>query len=186
MIAFYKQWENPTAWVYLGLHGTYGILWALKSRIFPDRQWEQPTGWMYGLVIWGGLSLYWVAPWILVARGAQAPAWYLAFCISLNIFGVFFNFVADMQKYTILSLQPDRLFTGGMFSQVRSINYFGEMLIYAGFSLLAMHWLPVVILLAWIIFIWLPFMRKKDHRLSRYPEFAAYQDRTQMFVPFLF
>lgn len=186
MIVLYKQWENPTAWVYLALHGTYGILWVLKSRIFPDWQWEQPTGWLYGLVIWGGLSLYWVAPWLLMARGVQAPAWYLGLCISLNIFGVFFNFVADMQKYTTLSLQPNRLFTGGVFSKIRSINYFGEMLIYFGFSLLAMHWLPVVILLVWIIFVWLPFMRKKEHRLSRYPEFAAYKNRTKMFIPFLF
>ena len=44
MMAVYDQWDNPTAWVYLGLHGSYGILWVLKSRIFGDRQWEQPTG----------------------------------------------------------------------------------------------------------------------------------------------
>ena len=41
-----------------------GYYWLLNlwSRIFGDRQWEQPTGWGYGLVIWGGLTLYWIAP----------------------------------------------------------------------------------------------------------------------------
>ncbi len=62
LLAVYDQWDNPTAWVYLALHGTYGLLWVLKSRMFPDKQWEQPTSLAYGLVIWAGLSLYWIAP----------------------------------------------------------------------------------------------------------------------------
>ena len=41
MMAWFNQWQNPTAWVYLALHGTYGILWILKGQIFPDAQWEQ-------------------------------------------------------------------------------------------------------------------------------------------------
>ena len=31
----YKNFSLP-AYVYLSLHGTYGILWLLKERIFPD------------------------------------------------------------------------------------------------------------------------------------------------------
>src|SRR5512144_3101983 len=77
MIAIYHQWENPTAWVYLGMHGTYGILWVLKSRIFPDKQWDQPCSLWYGLYIWGGLTLYWIAPWLIALRGLQAPGWLL-------------------------------------------------------------------------------------------------------------
>ncbi|RMG87786.1 MAG: steroid 5-alpha reductase, partial [Chloroflexi bacterium] len=30
LIAIFNQWENPTAWVYWGLHGSYGVLWVLK------------------------------------------------------------------------------------------------------------------------------------------------------------
>jgi hypothetical protein len=41
MMALHNQWQNSTAWIYLALHGTYGILWVLKSRFFPDKQWEQ-------------------------------------------------------------------------------------------------------------------------------------------------
>lgn len=186
LMAVYDQWANPTAWVYLALHGSYGFLWVLKSRIFPDRQWEQTTGLGYGLVIWAGLSLYWVAPWLLNSRGVQAPGWYLALCISLYSFGVFFHFTADIQKYTALQLQPGRLITTGMFALSRNINYFGELLIYAAFALLAMHWIPIVILLAWVAVYWLPNMRRKDRSLSRYPEFEAYRSRTRLFIPFLF
>jgi hypothetical protein len=41
MMAVYDQWQNPTAWVYLALHGSYGFLWVIKGMLFPDRQWEK-------------------------------------------------------------------------------------------------------------------------------------------------
>jgi steroid 5-alpha reductase family enzyme len=186
LIALYDQWQNPTAWVYLALHGTYGLLWVLKSRFFPDRSWEQATSLAYGLVIWAGLSLYWVAPWLLVSRNVRAPGWYLGLCVALTAFGVFFHFSSDMQKYAILHQQSPRLITEGLFSLSRNINYFGELLIYLGFGLLAMHWLPIVILLAWVIFVWLPNMRRKDRSLARYPGFEAYKQRTRLFIPFIF
>jgi steroid 5-alpha reductase family enzyme len=186
LMGIYHQWENPTAWIYLALHGCYGLLWVLKSRVFPDRQWEQATGVAYGLVIWAGLSLYWVAPWLLVAREVQAPGWYLALCVSLYIFGVFFHFAADMQKHTSLQLRPGRLITEGLWSHLRNPNYFGEFLIYLGFGLLAMHWLPVAILLLWVLVVWFPNMRKKDRSLARYPEFARYRAQSKQFIPFIY
>ena len=39
LINYYDASSNITIWIYLGLHGTYGILWVLKSLIFPDK-WE--------------------------------------------------------------------------------------------------------------------------------------------------
>jgi protein-S-isoprenylcysteine O-methyltransferase Ste14 len=183
-VAIYDQWSNSTAWIYLALHGTYGLLWVLKSRIFPDGRWEQPTGWGYGLVIWGGLSLYWIAPGLLTWRGVEAPPWYLGLCVSLYTVGVFFHFSADMQKYTALKLQPG-LITDGLFALCRNPNYLGELLIYLGFGLLAMHWLPLVVIGLFIAIIWYPNMRRKDRSLSRYPGFAAYKDRTKLLIPFL-
>jgi len=183
-MAVYHQWRNPTAWVYLALHGTYGILWVLKSRIYGDRQWEQRTGLGYGLVIWGGLTLYWIAPWLLTSRGVVAPGWYAGVCISLYVFGVFFHFASDMQKHTALRLHPG-LITDGLFACVRNPNYFGELLIYLGFGLLAMHWLPLVVIALFVVFVWLPNMRRKDRSLARYDGFKAYRRRTKLFLPFL-
>jgi protein-S-isoprenylcysteine O-methyltransferase Ste14 len=186
LIAGYGQWRNPTAWVYLALHGVYGVLWGLKSRFFPDQQWERPTGIGYGLVIWAALSLYWLAPWLLTARGVQAPPWYLALCVATYTFGVFLHFAADMQKHTTLRLRPGVLMTDGLWARVRNPNYFGELLIYLGFGLLAMHWAPLLVLLLFIACVWLPNMRRKDRSLARYPEFAAYRARSKLFIPFLF
>jgi protein-S-isoprenylcysteine O-methyltransferase Ste14 len=186
LIALYGQWDNPTAWVYLALHGAYGALWVFKSQVFPDKQWEQPASIGYGLVIWGGLSLYWLAPWLLMARGVHAPAWCLGGCVALYTLGVFLHFAADMQKHTFLRLRPGELMTDGLWSRVRNPNYLGELLIYLGFGLLAMHWAPLVIVLLFVLFVWLPNMRRKDRSLARYPEFAAYKSRTRLLIPFVF
>ncbi len=186
LMAIYHQWHNPTAWIYLALHGTYGVLWVLKSRIFPDKSWEQPATWRFALIAWGGLSVYWVAPWILTSRGVQAPPWYLAMCVCLYTFGVFFHFASDMQKYMWLKLRPGQLLTQGLWARVRNPNYFGELLIYLGFGLLAIHWLPVLLLAAFVLVYWMPNMRRKDASLARYPDFAGYKAQSKLFIPGIF
>jgi len=183
MITVNGCWHNVTAWVYLALHGTYGVLWLLKGRLFPDASFEQPSSLAFGLAIWAGLSLYWVAPWIITSQGVMPPEWYLAGCIAAFAIGEFFHFSADMQKHEDLRLRPGQLIEDGMFSLCRNPNYFGELLIYASFSLLAMHWLPLGILALWVGAVWIPRMLKKDRSLSRYPNFNAYKERTKLFIP---
>jgi len=126
-----------------------------------------------------------VAPWIITSQGVQDAPWYLAICISIYTLGVFLHFTSDMQKYTTLKLNPGHLITTGLMTRTRNINYFGELLIYGSFVLLARHWLPAAILMAWVLFIWVPNMLKKDRSLSRYLDFNAYKERTKLFIPFL-
>lgn len=186
LMGIYNQRENPTAWVYLGLHGSYGLLWALKSRFFPDRIWEKPASPINGLGICLALSTYWIAPCLLMARGVQAPGWLLGMCTGLYAFGVFFHFAGDMQKSVHLALRLGELITGGLFSLSRNINYFGELLIYTAFALLALHLLPLLILTAWVGIYWLPNRRRKDRSLARYLDFEDYRQRTRLFIPFFF
>jgi len=185
MIAANGQWENPTAWVYLGLHGGYGLLWAAKSRIFPDRTWEREAGAARGLAIWGALTLYWIAPWILTSRGVSAPAWLLGLAAFLSGAGVFLHFAADMQKWTALRLRPGALVTDGLFARTRNPNYLGELLLYGSFALLARHWAPWAVLALFLAAVWVPNMARKDRSLGRYPEFAAWKRRAALLVPFV-
>ncbi len=185
-MAVFDRWENTTAWVYLALHGTYGLLWVLKSRIFPDRTWEQRTGPGYALVILGGLTLYWLGGLLIIVQDREAPPWLLAVCITLYALGIFLHFTADMQKHVALKLNPGHLIEDGLFAYSRNINYFGELLIYLGFGLLALHWLPILVIALFIAFVWWPNMRRKDQSLARYPNFALYKSRTRLFIPFLF
>lgn len=183
LIAAYGRWDNPTALVYLALHGAYGFFWILKSLWFGDSQWEKPCGAARGATIWGALSLYWIAPWIICAGDVRAPAAWIGACVFAYAFGVFFHFAADMQKTCWMRLNRGHLLTEGMWSRVRNPNYLGELLIYAGFGALAMHPVPMLVLAAMVAFVWVPNMRRKDASLSRYPEFAAYAARSWRMVP---
>lgn len=185
LMAWFRRWESPTAWLYLALHGSYGLLWTLKSQIFPDKQWDANCKLGYGLFIWAGLSLYWIAPLILVSQNVQAPAWLMGVCVSLYTFGIFFHYAADTQKYIELKYNPGQLITDGLMARTRNINYFGEMLIYLGFGLLAMHWIPLAVIALYLAVIWLPNMLKKDKSLSRYPQFSEYKKKSKLFVPFV-
>jgi protein-S-isoprenylcysteine O-methyltransferase Ste14 len=186
LIAGYHAWQSVWAWVYLAIHGTYGALWVLKSHYFGDKQWEQQASLGYGLFIWFGLSLYWIAPWLIVSGHAtEPPAWYIGVCIIVYSFGVFFHFASDMQKHMSLAHRRGTLLTDGLWGNLRNPNYFGELLINVSFSLLAHHWIPFVVLGAFIAAIWVPNMRKKDKSLSRYPEFAQYKANSKLFIPYL-
>tara|TARA_X000000368_G_scaffold192679_1_gene151973 strand:+ start:10888 stop:11508 length:621 start_codon:yes stop_codon:yes gene_type:complete len=185
LMYIYQNTFNINLYIYLALHGSYGILWILKSKLFPDKQWESKCSIWYGLLIWFGLSLYWIAPYLIITQNIQPPNWYIAMCISMYIFGVFFHFTSDMQKFVQLKYHPNNLITDVMFSRIRNINYLGELLIYLGFSLLAMHWAPIIALISFIIIIWIPNMFKKDKSLSKYENFEDYKKNTNIFFPFI-
>ena len=69
----YFQNFSTSAWVYLALHGSYGVLWLLKDRIFPDKQWEENVSVLYGIFVFLMLGLYWIAPFMLISSGTVTP-----------------------------------------------------------------------------------------------------------------
>jgi protein-S-isoprenylcysteine O-methyltransferase Ste14 len=169
-------------WIYLALHGTYGIMWLIKDSLYPDRQWEKEVTFGAGLVIFVFLISYWVAPFLLISSRVQPSAPLIAMAIATNLFGVFLHYGSDAQKYFTLKYQKG-LITEGFFSRSRNPNYLGEILIYLGFAMLTQHWLPFAILGVFCAFVFVPNMRKKDQSLSRYPEFAAYKERSGLLLP---
>jgi protein-S-isoprenylcysteine O-methyltransferase Ste14 len=183
LMATADAWDNPTAWLYLALHGTYGLLWVWKSRVFPDKSWEAPCSAAYGLLIWTGLTLYWIAPWWIITAQVRVPAPYAAACVSLYAVGVFLHFAADMQKNVALRLQPGKLITDGLWARVRNPNYLGELCIYLGFGLLARHWAPLAVIALFLVAVWIPNMLKKDRSLARYAEFDEYRAHSWLFLP---
>ncbi|AFY58928.1 putative protein-S-isoprenylcysteine methyltransferase [Rivularia sp. PCC 7116] len=184
ILALMIIYQNFTigAWVYLALHGTYGILWLLKDRIYPDKQWEQEVPLITGIFSFFLVSLYWVAPFILISSGSIPSPPLIAGAISINILGVFLHYGSDAQKYYTLKYKSG-LITEGFFARCRNTNYLGEILIYLGFALLVQHWLPFVILGLFTILIFIPNMIKKDKSLSRYPEFEEYKANSGLLLP---
>lgn len=181
---------SSAAWIYLALHGSYGLVWLLKDFCFPDPGWQHRITLAGGAFALFGLGLYWSFGWLLIS-GTAAPeyplpasAWF-ALCISLVITGSAIMVAADAQKYYTLRLRR-ALITDGVHRYIRHPNYLGEMMIYLGFALMVMHWLPF----AWLAYIWTTLfatnMVIKEASMSRYPEWAAYKRRSWWLVPGVF
>lgn len=184
LMAIYHNF-SLASWVYLALHGTYGIMWLIKDSLYPDSQWSEEVSVAAGISIFVFLGLYWIAPFIIVSQNVQPSAPLIAAAIATNIFGVLLHFGSDAQKYFTLKYHKG-LITEGFFSRSRNPNYLGEILIYIGFAMLAQHWLPFAVLGLVAALIFVPNMLKKDKSLSRYPEFAAYKERSGLLLPKLF
>jgi protein-S-isoprenylcysteine O-methyltransferase Ste14 len=168
--------------VYLALHGTYGIMWLLKDRMFPDKQWEQDVSLGYGVFAFAALLLYWIAPWYLISYRITPTPGYVAASVALTVLGTMLHFGSDAQKYFTLKYKAG-LITEGFFRTNRNTNYLGEFLIYAGFALLTMSWIGFIGLTAFFVGAFVPNMMRKDKSLSRYSEFAAYKAQTWLFIP---
>jgi hypothetical protein len=86
LMALYGNWSIGP-WVYLALHGTYGMLWLLKDRWYPDRQWQQPITWPVAVGGFAALGLYWLAPWLLIRSGAVPPPALVAAAVAICLLG---------------------------------------------------------------------------------------------------
>ncbi len=189
-LIWYYQNTSTAAWVYLALHGGYGLVWLIKDLAFPDPNWQIKITIGAGInAFLAVLGLYWVFGWLLISRTSQPvyplpEAVWFALCISLCLLGSVIMIAADAQKFFTLRLQRG-LITDGMHRWVRHPNYLGEMMIYGSFAMLVWHWFPVLVL-AWV---WLGIfavnMVMKEASMSRYPDWAAYKKRSWWLIPLL-
>jgi protein-S-isoprenylcysteine O-methyltransferase Ste14 len=177
--------RSDAAWTYLALHGSYGLLWLHKDRLFPDRAWEAKATPGSFAVLFALLAHFWVTPWLLVTGpGPSGPA--MAVGIGLWAAGMHLLHGADVQKHFVLKERPG-LITDGFFAQVRNPNYLGEMLIYAGFACFAagheLAWVPWA-LNAWVwTVLFVPSFLAKDARMARHEGWAEWAAQTGWILP---
>ena len=182
--------SSSTVWVYLALHGGYGLVWLAKDLSFPDPRWQKR------ITVGGGINAfllvlgwYWAFGWLLISHPTPRyplpdPAWF-ALCTGLCIGGIALMAASDAQKYFTLKIKRE-LITDGMFRFVRHPNYLGEMMIYSSFALMVWRWLPLVVL----VLVWtLEFavnVALIEASLSRYPDWIEYRRRSWWLVPGVF
>ena len=181
LMMFYKNY-SIAAWVYLSLHGTYGILWLLKERIFPDPYFKEKINFITSITGFIFLGSYWVAPFILISSQKSVSSPIIAASISINIIGVFLHFASDAQKYFTLRIQKE-LIKDGFFKNIRNTNYLGEILIYLSFAILSMSYIPFAILALFFFVVFLPRMIKKDKSLTKYSSFEEYKQISGLLFP---
>jgi len=181
LMMFYKNY-SIAAWVYLSLHGTYGILWLLKEKIFPDPYFKEKINLITSITGFVFLGSYWIAPFILISSQKSISYPIIAASISINIIGVFLHFASDAQKYFTLKIKKE-LIQDGFFKKIRNTNYLGEILIYLSFAILSMSYIPFAILAVFFFVVFLPRMMKKDKSLSKYDSFKEYKQRSGLLLP---
>ncbi|PBJ07976.1 isoprenylcysteine carboxylmethyltransferase family protein [Flavobacterium sp. ACN6] len=178
---YYDNW-SAGPFLYLGLHGTYCLLWLLKQDLYPDKRFEQKIPLWIGLrTPFLPLAAYYMAPFLLISRNVILPAWIFAAAPAVYTLGIFMHYVSDAQKHYTLRLQKG-IIDDGLFARTRNPNYLGEILIYASYALLSWHWLPFVILGCWTAYFFRN-MRSKDRSMSRHAAFTVYKKRTGMLFP---
>jgi len=181
LMMFYKNY-SIAAWVYLSLHGTYGILWLLKEKIFPDPYFKEKINLVTSITGFIFLGSYWIAPFILISSQKSVSYPIIAASISINIVGVFLHFASDAQKYFTLKIKKE-LIKDGFFKNIRNTNYLGEILIYLSFAILSMSYIPFAILALFFFGVFLPRMQKKDKSLAKYASFKEYKRISGLLLP---
>lgn len=172
-------------WIYLALHGSYGLLWLLKDRTYPDKQWEKVVSIPYGMVVFLSLGLYWIPAYLVATSTVIPPPWVISLAIAMYGIGLVLHFGSDAQKHYSL-LYREGLITEGFFRRSRNTNYLGEAMIYLSFALVAFRPLAFIGIGAFFVAVFIPNMIRKDKSLGRYPEFAAYKKRAGFFFPSIF
>ena len=183
-LMYYYHHFTLDAWIYVALHGSYGICWVLKHLFFRDQRWERKITIGGALFTWFFLATYWIAPWLLVSDppGEVVPFRLYAFSIILYVLGLFLMIAADGQKHFTLKYHPG-LITTGMYSSIRHPNYLGEMMVYASFALVSRHWIPWMILAGWWLIFFVPNMLMIERSVSRYPGWEAYKKQAGFLWP---
>ena len=181
LMCTYKNFTLPP-YIYLALHGTYGILWLLKEKIFPDPYFKEEINIPTSIAGFIFLGSYWISPYILISSHKTIPIPIIASCISINIIGVFLHFASDAQKFFTLKLRKG-LIEDGFFKKVRNTNYLGEILIYISFALLSLDIIPFLVLAIFFFIVFLPRMYKKDKSLSKYEAFSEYKNKSGLLFP---
>ena len=71
-------------YTYILLHGSMDFM-DFKYKIFPDKQWESKCSVWYGLLIWFGLSLYWIALCVIINQESEPSNWYIGMYFNIYI-----------------------------------------------------------------------------------------------------
>jgi len=92
----------------------------------------------YQVYVLQGVLLCFVAlPVQVIMLQPELNSWILAPLIISTI-GIIYEGIADYQLYQFKKKQPNKIFTGGLFAYSRHPNYFGEIIVWLGFTLAAL------------------------------------------------
>ena len=159
---------------YLALQVSYCVWYLMKQAIMREPVFKERDSLLDAIQVVAIVGVFYALPgWLAFMNPEPVGDAILAASIALFFFGSVINTGADVQKTTTLRLRQG-LITDGFWRLSRNINYFGDVLRYSAFALIAgsiWAWAVPITVLA----IDLGRMRKKDASLARLPGYAAYR-----------
>lgn len=174
--------------IYLCLHIGYCSWWLLEQWLFPQRReqiFTDKIGLFTFLVVLLFVGLFYALPGYFAFVNPNPIAYgTVAIALSLYIFGSLINTAADVQKMTAKSMGAG-LVNDGIWRSVRHVNYLGDLMRYTSFSVVSgSGWaflLPGVIFLLYLQRI----VQKEQAMTAKYPDFAAYQQKSTRLFPLI-
>lgn len=171
--------------VYLGMHLSYCLWYLLKQLILQEPVFREQDSILDVAIVIASVGVFYALPgWLAFTNPQPVSNLVLALSVVFFFFGSVINSSADVQKSTALRLGSG-LITSGFWRLSRNINYFGDLLRYSAFALLAGSlWAWAVVL--FVLVVDLDRMRKKSASLSRYSGYQTYTENVPALLPYGF
>lgn len=174
--------------IYLCLHISYCAWWLLEQWFYPARKqqlFNEPVGFggfVFSLLFVG--FLYSLPGYFAFTNPVEISLLATAIALPLYIFGTLINTSADVQKLTAKQ-QGAGLVADGIWRFSRHINYFGDLLRYFSFSVVAgsiwAYIVPIAIALLYLQRI----TQKEQAMVEKYADYTTYQQSSRRLIPFI-
>ncbi len=174
--------------IYLCLHISYCLWWLLEQWFYPLRRQQifsesvGITGFIFSLLFIG--FLYSFPGYLAFTNPEPLSGAAAAVALPLFFFGSLINATADIQKLTAKQYGAG-LVSDGIWRFSRNINYFGDLLRYLSFSVVAGSiWSYLVPTLIALLYIQRVFS-KEQSMSKKYPDYQEYQQSSTRMIPFI-
>lgn len=175
--------------IYLCLHISYCLWWLAEQWFYPARRqqiFNELVGGTFGFIfilLFIGV-LYALPGYLAFTNPTPLSMRAVAIALPLFTFGSLINASADVQKLTAKQYGAT-LVRDGIWRFSRHINYFGDLLRYLSFSIVAGSiWAYLVP--GTVAVLYLQRISEKEQTMSaKYQEYAEYQQSSTRLIPFI-
>ncbi|MCX7593934.1 MAG: DUF1295 domain-containing protein [Fischerella sp.] len=179
-----QDWRQT---IYLCLHMSYCFWWLIEQWFYPQRQqlFNQPIGVAGFIFVILYVGVFYVLPgYLAFTNPVPLSMITAAVALLLYIFGSLINATADVQKLTAKQYGAG-LVRDNIWRFSRNINYFGDLLRYLSFSVVAGSIWAYLVPGA-IFILYLQRMSQKEQAMSvKYQDYADYQQSSARLIPFI-
>ena len=172
--------------LYACMHISYCMWWLVEQKIYPERckqiftESVSPGGFIGALLIVG--VFYSLPALFAFTNTSELSIAATATAIPLFYFGSLINTAADVQKTTEKS-NGRGLVSSGIWSEVRHINYTGDLMRYLSFSIIAGSLWAFLVPLS-IFLLYLQRIPDKEASMKRkYQDYADYKSKSYFLIP---